>query len=87
MIEKASIKYKTLLLERRQAELEVNKCLLEGAESNLSKIDELFDKMGQIEASIYKDRIRRQIEMKNYITQDQYMAARDAAIKRMENGN
>ncbi|VEH40148.1 Uncharacterised protein [Fusobacterium varium] len=39
--------------------------------------------MGQIEASILKDRIRSQIEMQKYITQEQYMKARDIAIRRI----
>lgn len=57
--------------------------MLEGPESNLEQIDKLFDKMGQIEASILKDRIRSQIEMQKYITQEQYMKARDIAIRRI----
>lgn len=83
MVGKVSTNYKMLLLEKKQLELEVNKYVLEGAEQNLSQIDILFDKMGQIEANILKDRIRSQIEMQRYITQEQYMRARDIAIRRL----
>lgn len=83
MVGKVSTSYKMLLLEKKQLELEVNKYVLEGAEQNLSQIDILFDKMGQIEANILKDRIRSQIEMQRYITQEQYMRARDIAIRRL----
>lgn len=83
MVGKVSTNYKMLLLEKKQLELEVNKYVLEGPESNLEQIDKLFDKMGQIEASILKDRIRSQIEMQKYITQEQYMKARDIAIRRI----
>lgn len=83
MVGKVSKNYKMLLLEKKQLELEVNKFVLEGPESNLEQIDKLFDRMGQIEASILKDRIRSQIEMQKYITQEQYMRARDIAIKRI----
>jgi len=79
MVGKVSTNYKMLLLEKKQLELEVNKYVLEGPESNLEQIDKLFDKMGQIEASILKDRI----EMQKYITQEQYMKARDIAIRRI----
>lgn len=83
MVGKVSTSYKMLLLEKKQLELEVNKYVLEGAEQNLAQIDVLFDKMGQIEANILKDRIRSQIEMQKYITQEQYMRARDIAIRRL----
>lgn len=83
MVNKVSINYKMLILEKKQLELEVNKFVLEGSEANLEKIDELFDRIGAIEASILKDRIRSQIEMQKYITQEQYIKARDIAIKRL----
>ena len=83
MVGKVSTSYKMLLLEKKQLELEVNKFVLEGAEQNLAQIDVLFDRMGQIEANILKDRIRSQIEMQRYITQEQYMRARDIAIRRL----
>lgn len=83
MVNKVSTNYKMLILEKKQLELEVNKYVLEGAEVNLDKIDVLFDKIGAIEANILKDRIRSQIEMQKYITQEQYIKARDIAVRRL----
>lgn len=83
MVNKVSTSYKMLILEKKQLELEVNKYVLEGPEANLEKIDALFDRIGAIEASILKDRIRSQIEMQKYITQEQYIKARDMAIRRL----
>lgn len=83
MVNRVSTNYKMLVLEKKQLELEVNKYVLEGPEANLEKIDAIFDKIGAIEASILKDRIRSQIEMQKYITQEQYLKARDIAIKRL----
>lgn len=87
MVEKVTTNYKMLMLEKKQLELEVNRLILEGAEQNLSRIDAIFDRMGVIEATILKDRIRSQIEMQNYITQEQYIKARDYAVKRLEGKN
>lgn len=83
MVNRVSTNYKMLILEKKQLELEVNKYVLEGPEANLEKIDAIFDKIGAIEASILKNRIRSQIEMQKYITQEQYLKARDIAIKRL----
>lgn len=83
MVNRVSTNYKMLILEKKQLELEVNRYVLEGAEANLEKIDAIFDKIGAIEASILKDRIRSQIEMQKYITQEQYLKARDIAIRRL----
>lgn len=85
MVNRVSTNYKMLILEKKQLELEVNKYVLEGPEANLEKIDALFDKIGAIEANILKDRIRSQIEMQKYITQEQYIRARDIAIQRLNN--
>lgn len=85
MVNRVSTNYKMLILEKKQLELEVNKYVLEGPEANLEKIDILFDKIGAIEASILKDRIRSQIEMQKYITQEQYIKARDIAVQRLNN--
>ena len=83
MVNRVSTNYKMLVLEKKQLELEVNKYVLENPEANLEKIDILFDKIGAIEANILKDRIRSQIEMQKYITQEQYIKARDIAIRRL----
>lgn len=83
MVNRVSTNYKMLVLEKKQLELEVNKYVLENPEANLEKIDILFDKIGAIEANILKDRIRSQIEMQKYITQEQYIKARNIAIRRL----
>ena len=43
----------------------------------------MFDKIGAIEATIMKERLRSQIQMKKYITADQYMKAKEIALKRL----
>lgn len=86
MVDKVSINYQMLLLEKKQLELEVNKYVLEGPEANLEKIDAIFDKIGLIETNILKNRIRSQIQMQKYISQEQYLKARDLAIKRLNSG-
>ncbi|WP_410208182.1 hypothetical protein [Fusobacterium sp.] len=83
MVDKVSVNYKMLLLEKKQLELEVNKYVLEGPEANLDKIDVIFEKIGVIETNILKNRIRSQIQMQKYITQDQYLKAREMAIRRL----
>ena len=83
MVDKVSVNYKMLLLEKKQLELEVNKYVLEGPEANLDKIDEIFEKIGVIETNILKNRIRSQIQMQKYISQDQYLRAREIAVRRL----
>lgn len=78
--------YKLKVLEKEELQLEINKYVLEGAEKNLSKIDKIFEKIGQIEVSIMKERMRSQIQMQKYISQDQYMKARELSIKRLNSG-
>ena len=75
--------YELRLLERKQLELQINKYILDGPEKYLKQIDEMFDKIGAIEATIMKERLRSQIQMKKYITADQYMKAKEIALKRL----
>ena len=75
--------YELRLLERKQLELQINKYILDGPEKYLKQIDEMFDKIGAIEATIMKERLRSQIQMKKYITAEQYMKAKEIAIKRL----
>jgi len=42
--------YELRLLERKQLELQINKYILDGPEKYLKQIDEMFDKIGAIEA-------------------------------------
>lgn len=84
-IENVGTSYKLALLEKKQTELEVNKYMLSGTDEYVEEIEKLFDKMGEIEATILKDRYRSQREIRKYITQDQYIKARENALQRMGN--
>lgn len=75
--------YKLKVLEIKQLELQINKYVLDGPEKYLKEIDEIFDKIGVIEASISKERIRSQIKIQKFITQEQYIKAKEIAIKRL----
>jgi len=67
-MKQVSSNYELRLLERKQLELQINKYILDGPEKYLKKIDDLFDRIGAIEATIMKERLRSQIQMKKYIT-------------------
>ncbi|MGF6905543.1 hypothetical protein [Fusobacterium sp. PH5-44] len=82
-IENVGTKYKLALLEKKQTELEVNKYMLSGTDEYVEEIEKLFDKMGEIEATILKDRYKSQREIRKYITQEQYIRARENALQRM----
>ena len=84
IIQKSRNRYEYLLLDRRSKELEINKCILEGVEKNWEKIEDLIDEIGKIEADILKDRIKSQYEAQKYINQEQYLKAREVAIRRIE---
>lgn len=84
IIDKSRNRYEYLILDRRSKELEINKCILEGAEKNWTKIEELADQIGKIESEILKDRIKSQYEVQKYINQEQYLKAREVAIRRIE---
>ena len=49
----------------------------------MKQIDDMFDKIGAIEATILKERLKSQIQMKKYITTEQYMKAKEVALKRL----
>ena len=83
LMKQVSSNYELRLLERKQLELQINKYILDGPEKYLKKIDDLFDRIGAIEATIMKERLRSQIQMKKYITADQYMKAKEIALKRL----
>ena len=83
LMKQVSSNYELRLLERKQLELQINKYILDNPEKYLKKIDELFDRIGAIEATIMKERLRSQIQMKKYITADQYMKAKEIALKRL----
>ena len=78
-----SSNYQLRVLERRQLELQINKYVLDGPEKYMKQIDDMFDKIGAIEATILKERLKSQIQMKKYITTEQYMKAKEVALKRL----
>ena len=82
-VKQVASNYELRLLERKQLELQINKYILENPEKYIKQIDEMFDKIGAIEATIMKERLRSQIQMKKYITAEQYMKAKEIAIKRL----
>lgn len=84
IIKNSKNRYDYLILDRRSKELEINKCILEGVEKNWSKIEELTDQIGKIEADLLKERIKSQYEAQKHINQEQYLKAREIAIKRIE---
>ncbi|MBP6063315.1 MAG: hypothetical protein KBE73_04805 [Fusobacteriaceae bacterium] len=81
---KASSEFKILALEKQKLEIEANQLVLDGAEKNLQKLDEIFDKMGDIESTIYKSKVRSQISMYKYISKEQYLKAREIAVTRIK---
>lgn len=83
VINQAETTYKMLVLERREIELKINKLMMENPAKNLSALDALFDRIGVIEAKILKDKVRSQIEMQKYISQEQYLQARELSIQRL----
>lgn len=83
VINQAETTYKMLVLERREIELKINKLMMDNPAKNLSTLDNLFDRIGVIEAKILKDKVRSQIEMQKYISQDQYLQARELSIQRL----
>lgn len=83
LINEVASSYKLKTLEIEQLELQINKFVLDGSEKHLNEIDKLFDKIGAVEASISKERVRSQIKIQKLITQEQYVKAREIAIKRL----
>lgn len=84
IMEKTSHEFKKLSLERQALEIRVSQLMLDGAEKNIDKLDEVFDKLGAIEASFYKQRVKSQVEMFKHISQEEYTKARAVAIARMQ---
>ncbi|MGL4307267.1 hypothetical protein [Cetobacterium sp. SF1] len=87
IINEASNKYKMLVLDKKSIEIEVNKCILDGAEKNLDKLDNLADQLGDIEAQMIKDKFRYQIAVQKYISTEQYVKARELALERLQELN
>lgn len=82
IIEQANVQYKMRLLDKEAIEIEIKKYILLGSEENLGRINNLLDKLGVIESEMRKDRLKYQIEVRKYITTEQYMKARNQSIKK-----
>ena len=83
-MKQANRKYKLLILEKRELGLKANNLVLAGAEANLAELDALFDKIGVIEATLYKNSIRNTIEMSKLIDPVKYQNARKAVLERLQ---
>ena len=83
LMSEVATSYRLKSLEIEQLELQINKYVLDGPEKSLKEIDEIFDKIGRLEAANSKERIRSQINIQKLITQEQYMKAREIAVKRL----
>ena len=84
VILEANKKHQLLMLERQQLELEINKYMLEGSQENWDEISGVFDKLGSIEAELMKNKLKSQIEIRKYISEEQYIKARSEAVRRFE---
>jgi hypothetical protein len=82
IVESAIKKSKVLSLEKKRKELEVQKLLIDNPEKNWEGISSLLEEIGSIESEMKKNKLKSQIELKKYITDEQYKNARELAIKR-----
>ena len=82
IVESAIKKSKVLSLEKKRKELEVQKLLIDNPEKNWEGISSLLEEIGRIESEMKKNKLKSQIELKKYITDEQYKNARELAIKR-----
>ena len=82
IVESAIKKSKVLSLEKKKMELEIQKLLLDNPEKNWNNISKLFDEIGKVEAGMKRNKLKSQIALKKYISDDQYKNAREIALKR-----
>ncbi|UUV18699.1 hypothetical protein NRK67_15625 [Fusobacteria bacterium ZRK30] len=70
-------KHRIMLIELDQKELEINKLLIDDPEKNWFKINQLFDEVGQINANMKKNQLKTQIDVRKYISKEDYLKAKD----------
>lgn len=70
-------KHRIMLIELDQKELEINKLLIDDPEKNWFKINKLFDEIGQVNANMKKNQLKTQIDVRKYITKEDYLKAKD----------
>ena len=70
-------KHRIMLIELDQKELEINKLLIDDPEKNWFKINQLFDEIGQLNANMKKNQLKTQINVRKYISKEDYLKAKD----------
>lgn len=70
-------KHRIMLIELDQKELEINKLLIDDPEKNWFRINQLFDEVGQINANMKKNQLKTQIDVRKYISKEDYLKAKD----------
>lgn len=70
-------KHRIMLIELDQKELEINKLLIDDPEKNWFKINKLFDEIGQVNANMKKNQLKTQIDVRKYISKEDYLKAKD----------
>ncbi len=80
ILSEALKKHKIMLIELDQKELEINKLLIDDPEKNWFQINKLFDEIGQINANIKKNQLKAQIEVRKYISKEEYLKAKELYI-------
>ncbi len=83
IIEISQKRYSYLVLEKKSRELEIEKYILTGIGDKWEDINKLIDEIGDIEASMLKDRLRSQYEAQKSISQEKYLKAREIALERL----
>lgn len=73
-------KDRIMLIELEQKELEINKLLIDDPEKNWFKISKLFDERGQINSNIKKNQLKTQIDVRKYISKENYLKAKNLYI-------
>lgn len=74
-------KHKIMIIEMDQKELEINKLLIDDPEKNWFKINKIFDEIGQIDANMKKNQLRTQIDVRKYISKEDYLKAKELYIR------
>ncbi len=70
-------KHRIMLIELDQKELEINKLLIDDPEKNWFRINQLFDEVGQINANMKKNQLKTQIDVRKYISKEDYLKAKE----------
>ena len=80
ILDSALKKHRILVIELDQKELEINKLLIDDPEKNWFQINKLFDEIGQLSANIKKNQLKTQIEVRKYVSKEDYLKAKEIYI-------